>query len=1082
VLASYPDMPNVVKPNPEPTLLTAFDTFSPPVATTTPAGTAPAFAEWTRAGAPDDSLVMTGSNFSRYTGDNAGKDTQFLVFGQTDGSNSTLRECAIQRLDGMKAAITLDAALPAWSTYLVWPKNSDGYGYPAAVNRTDAWWLGPKKAIAGASISVFGQNLAHDNGTSTSYVYVKPSGSAGQWASVTAVNPYKVSFTVPSLANGTYEVWIHNGHGGHYGWSGPLTLTVYSGPGWTSRDFNVRSYGALGDGVTDDTTAIRNAITAAAGTPYSSLYFPAGTYMLSDYLTPRSNVRFRGDGKGSTFLKCRSNFNLTPYGIIFHNGNGNPTNIEIRDLTIDTNGYYPAVSTYPPIYLRFVTDLSLTNVAVKAKGTSALDFHGCTNTALTNCDMTGQGVFLGSGTQFFLTGCNFYGTNDCFTLILEWGRKELAMVNCTGQDENTTLDDGWGQGRFFTGNGAYGVSRNVYLGDNTSTDLTVRPGYTSNQNTGEQFMWEGNATKYRGTPTAATTSTVTFSTLATDYTGQEAIIVSGTGLGQHRPITGWDSASKTITVSPAWNLAPDSSSAVIIAWSACRYAIYHNYLDAKDYAATNSAHNASAGVEPYGGCSEYLVDSNTFHQVRTGTSTWALGQTNPTDIQPSYFHLYANNQYQNNRWAAQSVAAYYNSAGVDPGSAVLGSLYRHNTITSPVLEGFLATRNPWTGAGVTLDMTLYEHNSGDNLPVAVDLSAAPQSANYILYRNTLSRGTASYSGSQGIKFATTSQSPDLRENTWSGFEAAYAGTLPEAILEVPYRTVTASTTAYGSPVTDTVTLWNAGTSSLSWSATSDSAWLTLSAGSGVLTDEGSGTDITVTCNPSSLDVGSYTGTVTVTGAGQTKKITVLLTVGSPNVASSDLILWAKADAGVTKDGNNYVTQWNDQSSAGNHLTPTSSSCDPLYVSSGINSKPVIRFDGTNDNLRKLLSPTRTGAYTVFLVCAAPTAQAQQDQGGINNRVVSCPTTTDYEYLKGLCITTGSGSAFSPTLKTLSKTLDSNQYLYSLGLGAMHLSNGLLGNAFHFTGDIAEVLIYNRALTTQETADVTSYLTHKYNLP
>ena len=53
---------------------------------------------------------------------------------------------------------------------------------------------------------------------------------------MTAVNPYKVDFTVPAdLQNGNYEVWMHNGHGGHYGWSGPLTLTVYNGPGWTSR-------------------------------------------------------------------------------------------------------------------------------------------------------------------------------------------------------------------------------------------------------------------------------------------------------------------------------------------------------------------------------------------------------------------------------------------------------------------------------------------------------------------------------------------------------------------------------------------------------------------------------------------------------------------------------------------------------------------------------------------------------------------------------------------------------------------------------------------------------------------------------
>ena len=76
---------------------------------------------------------------------------------------------------------------------------------------------------------MYGRNLSNQNGTTNSWIYIQPPGYAGQWVTPTSVNPYQVSFTVPSLANGTYQVWVHNGHGGHYGWSGPLTLTVYSG-------------------------------------------------------------------------------------------------------------------------------------------------------------------------------------------------------------------------------------------------------------------------------------------------------------------------------------------------------------------------------------------------------------------------------------------------------------------------------------------------------------------------------------------------------------------------------------------------------------------------------------------------------------------------------------------------------------------------------------------------------------------------------------------------------------------------------------------------------------------------------------
>lgn len=49
--------------------------------------------------------------------------------------------------------------------------------------------------------------------------------------------------------------------------------------------FNVRSYGAKGDGTTDDTAAIRRAIAAAYAGPgptERTVYFPAGTYLVSD--------------------------------------------------------------------------------------------------------------------------------------------------------------------------------------------------------------------------------------------------------------------------------------------------------------------------------------------------------------------------------------------------------------------------------------------------------------------------------------------------------------------------------------------------------------------------------------------------------------------------------------------------------------------------------------------------------------------------------------------------------------------------------------------------------------------------------
>ena len=59
---------------------------------------------------------------------------------------------------------------------------------------------------------------------------------------------------------------------------------------------NVRDYGAIGDGVTDDAAAITRACANAAG---RTLYVPTGTYRLASRFTVPAGTVFKGDGEGS---------------------------------------------------------------------------------------------------------------------------------------------------------------------------------------------------------------------------------------------------------------------------------------------------------------------------------------------------------------------------------------------------------------------------------------------------------------------------------------------------------------------------------------------------------------------------------------------------------------------------------------------------------------------------------------------------------------------------------------------------------------------------------------------------------------
>jgi hypothetical protein len=59
--------------------------------------------------------------------------------------------------------------------------------------------------------------------------------------------------------------------------------------------FNVKSYGAIGDGVTDDTSAIQRAIDAAQSTG-SLLFVPAGNYQITDTLQITAHIMIVGCG------------------------------------------------------------------------------------------------------------------------------------------------------------------------------------------------------------------------------------------------------------------------------------------------------------------------------------------------------------------------------------------------------------------------------------------------------------------------------------------------------------------------------------------------------------------------------------------------------------------------------------------------------------------------------------------------------------------------------------------------------------------------------------------------------------------
>ncbi len=90
---------------------------------------------------------------------------------------------------------------------------------------------------------------------------------------------------------------------------------------------NVKSYGATGDGATDDTDAIQTAIDAAEENSGGTIFLPRGTYKITSTLTiDGSEIHFMGDGRFRTTIDA-SALAADTYAIIFSGSEGSEYSI-----------------------------------------------------------------------------------------------------------------------------------------------------------------------------------------------------------------------------------------------------------------------------------------------------------------------------------------------------------------------------------------------------------------------------------------------------------------------------------------------------------------------------------------------------------------------------------------------------------------------------------------------------------------------------------------------------------------------------------------------------------------------------------
>ncbi|MBF7144789.1 MULTISPECIES: putative Ig domain-containing protein [Pseudomonas] len=170
--------------------------------------------------------------------------------------------------------------------------------------------------------------------------------------------------------------------------------------------FNVKDFGAVGDGITDDTAAIQSAINAAQAAGGGTVFVPTGTFIVSAREEPgdgclmlKSNVYLEGAGAGLTTVKVADGSNTKITGVIRSAYGEETHDFGLSNLTIDGNranttgkidgwfnGYIPGKDGQD-------TNVTLSGVEIKDCSGYGFDPHEQTvNMLIENCVSHGNGL------------------------------------------------------------------------------------------------------------------------------------------------------------------------------------------------------------------------------------------------------------------------------------------------------------------------------------------------------------------------------------------------------------------------------------------------------------------------------------------------------------------------------------------------------------------------------------------------------------------------------------------------------------------------------------------------------------------
>lgn len=214
----------------------------------------------------------------------------------------------------------------------------------------------------------------------------------------------------------------------------------------------------------------------------------------------------------------------------------------------------------------------------------------------------------------------------------------------------------------------------------------------------------------------------------------------------------------------------------------------------------------------------------------------------------------------------------------------------------------------------------------------------------------------------------------------------------------------------------------------------------------------------------------------------------------------NLKIWLKADKGVIYSGSNKVSRWNDQSGNGHDFIQNTGANQPNYIGgrSTLGNKPAVQFIRTSSFfLTNSTYSTSSTDHTAFFVLDLSSTTAVQDlfytqTGPLVLSAISATTgrigyydgawkeatgqTTGVQLLS-YTMTTGSGGL----VRKNQALIVSQTYTARAAGGTNTIGSAVDGLSQYLDGYLAEVVIFDKSLSSAERLTVDQYLINKYGI-